>query len=384
MGVDIAMALVFIVALGEMCKALSFQLTRLFNFRLMRRRYLMQTMVALCIESLAKVGAFTLLAFLFLPNWDDTSFSGSNESPNQVCPGFLDYDICHAMAGCDSSDDAYCCSGTLSCARQLLPFSSRKSLFHNWLVGPFVVAPFVDMVPQVFAPLLAGLLHRLADYSEGSTNFCAKCCCCACGWLARFLAFIFVLDGEVTGLRYVCLGSTFGSCHIWHENDADEDDDAADNCDGALEQVLRREYDALDGLKELKLSFLFVMLFAPIQPILVLPTLGARLLEVRSKLPKLFLVKRRNVPRDARLVHATQENFAIRVVQVAFVWHLGLALVAYNTDLHSADAGMLFGVWIALGIVGVVLLQILYRFFESLVERRLAKSKVAVEPMPLE
>lgn len=184
-GVDVAMALVFIVALGEMCKALSFQLTRLFNFRLMRRRYLMQTTVALCIESLAKVGAFTLLAFLFLPNWDDTSFSGSNQSPDQVCPGFLDYDICHAMAGCDSSDDAYCCSGTLSCARQLLPFSSRKSLFHNWLVGPFVVAPFVDMVPQVLAPLLASVLYRLADYSEGSTNFCAKCCCCACGWLAR-------------------------------------------------------------------------------------------------------------------------------------------------------------------------------------------------------
>eukprot|EP00439_Symbiodinium_sp_Y106_P003022 s882_g1.t1 len=226
-GVDVAMALVFIVALGEMCKALSFQLTRLFNFRLMRRRYLMlgcrlpgipsllmQTTVALCIESLAKVGAFTLLAFLFLPNWDDTSFSGSNQSPDQargrndtptcqlmVCPGFLDYDICHAMAGCDSSDDAYCCSGTLSC--------SRKSLFHNWLVGPFVVAPFVDMVPQVLAPLLASVLYRLADYSEGSTNFCAKCCCCACGWLARFLAFIF---GQEDGM--VRLGTMVFQFHL--------------------------------------------------------------------------------------------------------------------------------------------------------------------------
>jgi len=375
LGVDILMALVFIVGLGEACKALAFQLTRLFNFRLMRRRYLMQTLVALFIESLAKVGIFTLLAFLFLPSWGAAAMEGSSESPYEVCSGLLDYEICLGLNICHVEEDAYCCSGTLMCSRQLLPFSSRRSLFENWLVGPFVVAPFVDMVPQVIAPLLAGALSRLADDAETTRNKCCRCCCCACGWLARFLAFIFVLDGEVTGIRYVCMGSTFGPSQIFHDDvDEDDSDTAADNLDGALEQAVRREYDALDGLKELKLSFLFVMLFAPIQPILVLPTLCARLLEVRSKLPKLFLVKRRNVPRDAALVHSTQETFAIRVVQVAFVWHVGIALVAYNTDLATANQDMLIGVWILTSIVGVVVLQLLYRLFEAWVARLLNPS----------
>ena len=362
-SVDILMALVFIVGLGETCKALSFQLARVWNFKKMRRRTTVQTLLSLCIEVMAKVGLFTLLAFIFLPSWSETSINGSSLLPEEVCAGQVDYDLCRAMGNCEKSGDPYCCSGTLSCARQLLPFSARRSLFENWLVGPFVVAPFVDLIPAVLAPMLADHLADLAD--AGATSFCAKCCCCACGWLARFLAFIFVLDGEVTGIRYVCLGKTFSEPKAFHMDEDDSAEEAADYLDGALEQAVLRPWDAMEELKELKLNFLFVLLFAPLKPVLVLPTLLARLLEVRAKLQKLFLVKRRNIPRDARLVHRPQEIFTVAAVQAACFWHIGLALTAYNGDLWTWSMGGLTAVWFPGGLVASIAVFIIYRFTDK-------------------
>ncbi|CAK9115024.1 unnamed protein product [Durusdinium trenchii] len=364
-AVDILMALVFVVGLGEACKALSFQLARLWNFKKMRRRIHVQTLISLCIEVMAKVGLFALLAFSFLPSWSEVSVNGSTELPEVVCKGNIDYDLCRAVGSCDASGDPYCCSGTLSCARQLLPFSARRSLFENWLVGPFVVAPFVDFIPAVLAPLLTEHLADLAD--AGATRRCGKCCCFFCGWLARFLAFIFVLDGEVTGIRYVCLGSTFGRPTPFH-TDAQDDEgqgEAVDYLAGALDQAVLRPFDAMEELKELKLNFFFVLLFAPLKPILVLPTLLARLIEVRAKLQKLFMVKRRNIPRDARLVHRPQEFFAVFAVTSSCFWHIGLATTAYNDRLYEWHTGSLAAVWLGGGVVAAVLVFVLYRLTDK-------------------
>lgn len=361
-SVDILLALVFIVGLGESCKGMSFQLARIWNFRLMRTRQAFQSLVSLCIEVMAKVGVFVILAFIFLPSWSSESINGSSELPEVVCAGQVDYDVCRAM-GCDGTDP-YCCSGTLSCARQLLPFSARRALFENWLAGPFVVAPFVDLIPAVLAPILADKLADMAD--EGASSRCGRCCCLSCGWLARFLAFIFVLDGGVTGLRYVCLGKTFRDTTSFdfqkkEVEGGDEKEDDLEDVEGALEQVTLREFDAIEEIKELKLNFMFVLLFAPLKPLLVLPTLLARLIEVRAKLQKVFLIRRRNVPRDARLVHGPQELFTVFALVAACFWHVGLVFMAYNDQLPSWDFGTLLGLWLGISVVIATLAYLIYR-----------------------
>ena len=127
-GVDILLALVFMVGLGEACKALSYQLARVWNFRLMRTRYSFQSLTSLIIEVLGKVGVFVILGFIFLPSWSEESLNGSDRLPSEICPGSFDYDLCRAVSGCNTT---YCCSGTLSCARQMLPFSLRRGLFES-------------------------------------------------------------------------------------------------------------------------------------------------------------------------------------------------------------------------------------------------------------
>lgn len=127
-GVDILLALVFMVGLGEACKALSYQLARVWNFRLMRTRYSFQSLVSLIIEVLGKVGIFVILGFIFLPSWSEEALNGSDQLPSEICPGSFDYDLCRAVSGCNTT---YCCSGTLSCARQMLPFSLRRGLFER-------------------------------------------------------------------------------------------------------------------------------------------------------------------------------------------------------------------------------------------------------------
>ena len=216
----------------------------------------------------------------------------------------------------------------------------------------------MEVIPALLAPLLADHLAFRAD--AGAESPAGRCCCLAGGWLARLLAIIFVLDGEVTGLRYVCRGKTFRETQQVQLSEV-FCEGSEENILGALEQIQLRKFDATDEIKELKLSFLFVLLFAPLQPLLVLPSLLARLLEVRTKLQKVFLVRRRNVPRDARLVHGPQEIFNLLALQGAIFWHLGLALMSYNDSLPSYSLPSLFLAWFGTGFLLALFIFLLYR-----------------------
>ncbi|CAE7382564.1 unnamed protein product [Symbiodinium sp. KB8] len=381
-AVDISLALIFVVLLGEACKAVAAALAKLWNFKYMRRRQYVQAMLSLFIEILAKVGVFSLLAFIFLPSWHPDPVSTELPDARQACKDFPDYQICSNMAGCDLRDDPLCCSGTLLCAKSFLSFENRRLLFEQWLLGPFIVCPFVDMIPAVLAPLIAKRLNNWADHRDtnakaNQSGMCTRirrclarwwCLCCGVP-LARLLSLIFVLDAEVTGLRYLCCGRTFATTEL-DMSDADNDDCCERCLDGPLEQVVLREFDALDELKDIKLNFLFVVLFAPVLPWGIIPTLLARLLEVRCKLPKLFLVRRRSFPRDAQLLHSTQESFTDVVTSFAVFWYLGLSMVTYNTELYGWSATELLLIWSGLGLIGSILVSLSVRFLQKYVEKR--------------
>jgi len=366
---DIGLALVFVVLLGEVCKGLASQLAKLWNFKYMRQRQYVQAMLSLGIEVLAKVGVFSLIAFVFLPGW----ISEKDVVPNvpETCSGYVDYQICTWMSEC-SEDDPFCCAGSLLCAKGLLTFDQRRDLFHLWLIGPFLVCPFVDMIPAVLAPLIAKRLSKWADNASETAQAvkrrlwqrCLRAmswfCCCCCGKpLSRLLALIFVLDGEVTGLRYVCQGQTFATTEL---DKSDANDDCCERCiDGPLEQVVLREFDALDELKDLKLNFLFVVLFAPVVPWAIIPTLLARVMEVRLKITKLFLVRRRSFPRDAHLIHSTQETFTAVVTSFTVFWYLGLSLVTFNNQLHTWKLSELLLTWLGCGLAGSIMVSLVVR-----------------------
>eukprot|EP00435_Cladocopium_sp_Y103_P065848 s2112_g27.t2 len=352
---DISLALVFVV-LGEVCKGLASQLAKLWNFKYMRQRQYVQAMLSLGIEVLAKVGVFSLIAFVFLPGWISDAEKEVVPNVQETCSRYVDYKICTWMSEC-SEDDQFCCAGSLLCAKDLLTFEQRRDLFHLWLIGPFLVCPFVDMIPAILAPLIAKRLSRWADnVSEKAQavkrRLWQRClrapgwfCCCCCGKpLSRLLALIFVLDGEVTGLRYVCQGQTFATTELDTTDKSDADDDCCERCiDGPLEQVVLREFDALDELKDLKLNFLFVVL-------------------------KLFLVRRRSFPRDAHLIHSTQETFTDVVTSFTVFWYLGLSLVTFNNELHTWTLPALLLTWLGCGLLGSIVVSLVVRFLRKRLE----------------
>jgi len=115
----------------------------------------------------------------------------------------------------------------------------------------------------------------------------------------------------------------------------------------SLVQVTRKPFEPLDELLEIKMNFLFVAMFAPIMPIGIVPTLIARLAEVRFKATKLLWVRRRCWPGASAVLHKTQDIFTHAVVAVATIWHTGLVLVAYNPVLDTWSAGVTVCIWMA-------------------------------------
>jgi len=125
-----------------------------------------------------------------------------------------------------------------------------------------------------------------------------------------------------------------------HGADPGADQIAESELHSALRQAALKEFEPLEELLELKMSFIFVCFLAPVMPIGLIATLVARLFEIRSKLTKLFFVRRRCFPGDARLHHGTQGAFVFICAYLAVVWHAGLDWVTYNSDLSSQGGAL--------------------------------------------
>jgi len=362
-GTDILLALLINVATGELCKAFAFRIAKFWNFKDMRHRLFCFHMTGAIIDGLAAIGVFSFLAFAFLPEWEETLQASWDDA--SMCQNFLDYKVCHAMAGC-SADDSICCSGTVFCARAKAPVQQRQELFNAWLGGLFMVAPFVDVLMQFIVPMLTYWFHLKADrILDEDERLKPRSCCCGClSGLGRLLAFIFVLDGGVMGLPYVWRGYPFKAPKIKAEADDGPVPASLNHLFGPLDQRLLRPFNPIDELKMLKMNFMIVIMFAPINPVGLIAQLVARLLDIHSRLPKLLIVRRRDSPMDNNLAHISQQVFGHIILPFAAIWHVGLALISYNTDLYKYDHSVLVVIWFTIAgvIAGLALLLFIMAF----------------------
>jgi len=251
----------------------------------------------------------------------------------------------------------------LLCLAHQLPVRDRQFLFERSVRGPFVVGPFVRIIVTVVIPAVAGLLEHIASSDEKETSTPEqqgpkRNCCFRClqgGFLsvARILGLIFHKDaGNVGGVGMLLKGkqafgpwtNVCGSCPNGTSRSATVEAKAEGEevklLQSAVEQVGRKKFEARSELLEIKLSFLFVLFFAPVMPLGIFSTLVARLVEIRFKAVKLLFVRRRDWPEDTKTLHRTQGDFAQGAVVVAVLWHTGLATVSYHIrdfegTLHS-------------------------------------------------
>lgn len=440
-GVDIMTALLLNVLTGEACKSAAYHLSKLWNFETMKSRQYMQALVSLLIDVIATVGMFVLLAFWFLPAWEMPAQEVLD--PRVMCKGYNTYEMCRKISGCKDNHQ-FCCSGTVECARAVLPLQQREMVFHAWLTGLFIVVPFVDILVQVIIPSLTSCFRSHAD---DRCRCCCMCCRC-CSPLARLLAVIFVLDIEVTGLSYIWNGRIFKKTKPCEppiarresreelnepvpqdrgsqgeedllppsssdavvilrlskarhaEADAHMREAAGrfdlinaskdrsnstfsvgqrsggggaggpslaerfENVDGPLDQVHLRPWDAVDELIPLKIRFLCIVLFAPLQPYGLIPNVFAAVLDMHLKLPKLLLLKRRNFPLELAVAHVTQNIFTGMVLPIGIVWHLGLVMVSQNKELYQANINVVLGSWLGASAVLSVLVLCFCRFLK--------------------
>lgn len=421
---DILMALLIAVATGELCKAFARQIAKNWNFHSMILRLFVEHFMAISIDMVATIGVFAYLAFSFLPEWEETPETEWWDSAG--CVDFWDFQVCQALRSC-APDDPVCCAGTLFCARSKLSFHQRWDLFEAWLGGLFVVAPFVEVLMEFIVPLVAYVIYAQVQISRGGSDAeedrkRAGACCCRClQGLGRLLAFIFVLDGGVLGLRYIFEGFPFRPPKIIEQmtskafgplclvcsremewTGAETSDgrgwtcrhhdvcrsssankgpyrwhckkchiDICEDCHpqgatmvyglfGPLDQRLLRQMEPLSELKLVKMNFLILVMFAPMNPIGLIPQMFARQLDLRSRLPKLLMVRRRNFPDDNRLAHTSQTMFCLLILPLVSIWHTGLTLVSANPELHMRQSEILFA-WLSAALA-VALLALLVQW----------------------
>mmetsp|Transcript_90442 Transcript_90442/g.286594 ORF Transcript_90442/g.286594 Transcript_90442/m.286594 type:complete len:299 (-) Transcript_90442:13-909(-) len=270
-------------------------------------------------EAIGKVVPYVFLGIVFVPQYYQPI-----DDPKADCSDLLGYRLIGKSA--------------FQCVRRRVPMARRRTVFKLFMKGPFVVAPFISILMKAIVPLVARFLDLAAEKAANSKRL--RCFAYCSGWVWRLLGLIFAHDGDSVGcLRYVFKGTPFGPMTLQKsEALADDPQLKEKKLQDGLRQGVRKLFEPIDELLELKLSLLWILFFAPVMPIGVLPTLGARLLETRSDLTKMLLVRRRGFPEESEWLHITQRSFVLCVVVFAVLWSGTLSLVTYNNEFwfHSS------------------------------------------------
>jgi len=277
------------------------------NYECLLQHEVVARMYSIALEAVGKISPFVIIGLFFVPQWHRPPEPGVNIKEAD-CSDLITYQLIGQSA--------------LPCLARRLSTERRREIFRLMLKGPFVVAPFISILVKVIIPLVARQLNSFAD----ATMICCRCCDAVIEGIARILSLIFAYDGDSVGcFRFVFQGNPFRKVE---QSDGDK-------LDLALQQVLLKPSNAEDELLEVKLSFLFVMSFAPVMPWGVFPTLLAWLLETQTDLTKLLYARRRVFPRPGRTLklHSTQREFIVGACCFYVAWALALIFVTYNDEI---------------------------------------------------
>eukprot|EP00931_Biecheleriopsis_adriatica_P117233 TRINITY_DN92771_c0_g1_i1.p1 TRINITY_DN92771_c0_g1~~TRINITY_DN92771_c0_g1_i1.p1 ORF type:complete len:711 (+),score=134.15 TRINITY_DN92771_c0_g1_i1:80-2212(+) len=319
LGSDILIATIFAIH-AELAKTMSFWVSSLRNQKLLFHSQLSQESLFLCINVVERLGLIGALAFMFTPQWVKPASSEQVDCSNYIFG-----------------------ESNVLCLQEQLPVEHRRHFLRALVRGAFVVAPFIEILMKTLVPVLAMWIDRCARR--------VKCCCVHCDCfldgLAHLIGLIFFFDCPKVGcICYLWQGWPFRNMEepVCLKHGDEEKAVAADIAVDSVRQSVRREFEAIGELKEIKLQFMWIMFFGVLEPSGVLTSLAARALESQFDLIKLLSASRRPFPDPDLLVHATQVRFNKCCVVGAFFWNVGLALTAFNDDLMywSATAQYVF------------------------------------------
>eukprot|EP00928_Gymnodinium_smaydae_P038935 TRINITY_DN26726_c0_g1_i1.p1 TRINITY_DN26726_c0_g1~~TRINITY_DN26726_c0_g1_i1.p1 ORF type:complete len:619 (-),score=98.71 TRINITY_DN26726_c0_g1_i1:201-2018(-) len=236
---------------------------------------------ALYASGLAKIGSFVLLALIFVPQWR----SDPGADPDFDCSNVIGY--------------KWLGNSSIFCLQQRVSLQQRQSVFSDSMQGPFVTAPFTEVLMQALVPFFmlkaTSKLHADAGKAENELTEC---------------------EAQIVAR---------GAAH--------EFESAEDMLSEALAQHKLQRYSAFDELLEQKLAFLCLIFFLPVKPEMIVTWLLSRILDAHSDVLKLLMLQQRPVPNSAEVTHKMHERFLAYALIFAAVWSLLLSVLTYNRSL---------------------------------------------------
>eukprot|EP00933_Yihiella_yeosuensis_P032610 TRINITY_DN26220_c0_g1_i2.p1 TRINITY_DN26220_c0_g1~~TRINITY_DN26220_c0_g1_i2.p1 ORF type:complete len:658 (-),score=95.67 TRINITY_DN26220_c0_g1_i2:132-2105(-) len=270
------------------------------------------------VEALGKVVPFVFLALMFVPQWQEPVPDQNIQDAD--CSDLYLFHIVGKSA--------------FPCLARRIPLNRRREVFGRLFKGPFVVAPFIAILVKVIIPRIVRFLNGIAHQHI----FCG--CSCLDGLIDgifRFANLLLSYDGDSVGcFSYVFRGFPFtkAAARGMEKAKRNHGEGKWDKVlDEALDQGILKPFEPMSELLEVKLSFLFILFFAPVKPSGVLPTLLARLLESQTDVAKMLQNRRKIFPMPAGGMHRNMQYFIIGALVLKVAWCLCLTYVTYNDEL---------------------------------------------------
>jgi len=304
----------------------------LLNYKYKSDLTLCKEMLDMCLRTIHRVGFVGSLAFLFVPQWEKP-LPCTMEGAYDSCP-------------CDDFDLG---EGDYRCFQRRLPQQTRLWIFQTLLIGPFIVAPNIEILVKMIIPAFAKWLTKCLRRTKKRHWAC--CCCAPLRFIIRFCTLIFAYDGQhVQCCKFVFFGHPF---------QVPDDLPDRDKVLSVVEQFKVKEFEVQIELMELELTLLWNTFFFSVLPAGVIVQVLVKILEVNSDVTKLLYVLRRPVPLDDKTLRREINAYSWCSAVASVGWILGLSLITYNDKLYEwgpvSDT-----VWILIGLC-------LYMLFGSII-----------------